>query len=102
MRFLIQIVAFLLLIYFVRTLLRQFLPSIFSQPTFKNTGGPAQPGGRADKQGRMEKDPACGTYVDVATSLHQTFGGEMKYFCSPSCLKKYQQIFYHERNTKSV
>jgi YHS domain-containing protein len=102
MRFLIQILAFLFLAFLVRAIVRQFLPSIFSQTTFKNPGGPVQPGGRAVKQGRMEKDPACGTYVDVATSLHQVFGGEMKYFCSPSCLKKYQQTFYHEGNTKSV
>jgi YHS domain-containing protein len=102
MRFLIQILAFLMLAYFVRAILRALLPSIFSQTTVKNTGNPAHPRGRAVKQGKMEKDPVCETYVDVATSLHETFGGEMKYFCSANCLKEYQQTFYHERNTKSV
>jgi YHS domain-containing protein len=50
----------------------------------------------------MEKDPVCGTYVDVASSLHDTFGGQIKYFCSSQCLSKYHETFYHERNTKSV
>jgi YHS domain-containing protein len=102
MRFLIQILAFLLLIYFVRTVLRQILPSLFTRTTFQNTGNLGQTHGRAVKQGKMEKDPACGTYVDVATSLHESFGGEIKYFCSSTCLKKYQETFYHERNSKSV
>jgi len=91
-----------MLIYLVRALLRALLPSIFSQATLRNAGNSAQPHGRSVKQGKMEKDPTCGTYVDVATSLHETFGGEMKYFCSSNCLEKYQQTFYHERNSKSV
>ena len=74
MRFLIQIFALLMLIYFVRAILRALLPSIFSQATFRNAGNPAQPRSRAVKQGKMEKDPACGTYVDVTTSLHEAFG----------------------------
>jgi YHS domain-containing protein len=102
MRFLIQILVFLMLIYFVRTILRALLPSVFSQPTFKNTQNPSQSRSRVVKQGKMEKDPTCGTYVDISTSLHETFGGNVKYFCSPDCLNKYQQTFYHERNSKSV
>jgi YHS domain-containing protein len=102
MRFLIQILAFLMVIYFVRAILRSLLPSLFSQPAFKKTGNPAPASGRVVKQGKMEKDPVCGTYVDVATSLHETFGGETKYFCSPNCQTQYQQTFYHERNSKSV
>ena len=101
MRFLIQFLAFLMLIYFLRAVLRALLP-LFSQPTFKSSGSPPRSTGRVVKQGKMEKDPVCGTYVDVASSLHETFGGETKYFCSSNCLTQYQQTFYHERNTKSV
>jgi len=102
MRFLIQIFAFLMLIYFLRAILRAFLPSGLSHPTFKNAGNPNSSQGRSVKQGKMEKDPVCGTYVDVASSLHDTFGGQIKYFCSSQCLSKYHETFYHERNTKSV
>ena len=43
------------------------------------------------KVGRMEKDPVCGMYVDVATSIVATFEGHPKYFCSTECLNKYKK-----------
>jgi YHS domain-containing protein len=43
------------------------------------------------KLGKMEKDPVCGTYVDVATSIHGVFRGETKHFCSQECLDKYKE-----------
>jgi YHS domain-containing protein len=43
------------------------------------------------KLGKMEKDPVCGTYVDVATSIHGVFRGETKHFCSQECLNKYKE-----------
>jgi len=101
MKFLIQILAFLVLTYFLRAVLRALLPFL-SQTTFKTSASPPRSSGRIVKQGKMEKDPVCGTYVDVASSLHETFGGETKYFCCPNCLTQYQQTFYHERNSKSV
>src|SRR5256885_2341029 len=102
MRFLFQILAFLVLFYFVRSILRALLPAVFSQSRLDNTEPENSTRGRAVKQGKMEKDPVCGTYVDVATSLHESFAGETKYFCSSNCLNKFKQIHFSERNSKSV
>jgi YHS domain-containing protein len=43
------------------------------------------------KHGTMEKDPICGTYVDVASSLKTTIGGQTRYFCSSDCLERFQK-----------
>jgi YHS domain-containing protein len=102
MRFILQILVFLVLFYFLRLILRALLPNSASQPTFENTGSRTQSRRRSVKQGKMEKDPVCGTYVDVASSVQETFGGQTKYFCSSNCLNIYKQTYYHERNTKSV
>ncbi len=102
MRFLFQILAFLVLFYFVRYILRALLPAMFSQPSFDRSEPQSSSRGRAVKQGKMEKDPVCGTYVDVATSLHESFAGQTKYFCSSNCLNKFKQIRYGEGNSKSV
>ena len=39
--------------------------------------------------GELKKDPACGTYIAAATSIHETVGGETFYFCSKQCRDKY-------------
>jgi YHS domain-containing protein len=47
----------------------------------------------SDKQvplsGELKKDPACGTYISAATSIHEKVGGEIFYFCSKQCRDKY-------------
>jgi YHS domain-containing protein len=37
----------------------------------------------------MEKDPVCGTYVDVASALNLSQGNEPIYFCSEECRGKF-------------
>jgi YHS domain-containing protein len=39
--------------------------------------------------GDLKKDPVCGTFVPVATSLKRVVAGEVVYFCSPSCRDQY-------------
>ena len=53
-----------------------------------------QPGGQSPSNqvpltGELKKDPACGTYIAAATSIHETVGGETFYFCSTQCRDKY-------------
>lgn len=80
---------------FLFFLLRYILRSIFVPPQAKSN--PASPGEQSDSnprmmhQGRMEKDPICGTYVDIASSLSLTKGEEIRFFCSEECRKKFQQ-----------
>jgi YHS domain-containing protein len=39
----------------------------------------------------MEKDPVCGTYVDVASAPKLSRAGEFNYFCSVECLEKFKK-----------
>ncbi len=46
-------------------------------------------GGQVPLTGEFKKDPACGTYISAATSIHENVGGEIFYFCSAQCRDKY-------------
>lgn len=39
----------------------------------------------------MVLDPVCQTYLPKEGAIHKTFGGELVYFCSQECLKRYQE-----------
>ncbi len=87
MRFLVPLFLVLFLFFLLRSVLQGLLAS-----TEKSKLDSSQPRGSSGvKLGKMEKDPVCGTYVDVATSVHGVFRGETKHFCSQECLNKYKQ-----------
>jgi YHS domain-containing protein len=48
-----------------------------------------RPQNQVPLSGELKKDPACGTYIAAATSIHETVGGETFYFCSKQCRDKY-------------
>ncbi|MCI0417916.1 MAG: hypothetical protein L0387_15125 [Acidobacteria bacterium] len=87
MRLLVSLLLFLLIFYLLRSVLRGLLGTA-QQSRLDASGRQRQSG---VKLGKMEKDPVCGTYVDVATSVHAAFGGETKHFCSQECLNKYKK-----------
>lgn len=87
MRFLIPLFLILFLFYLLRSVLQGLLAS--TEKSKLDESRPHRSGNV--KLGKMEKDPVCGTYVDVATSVHGVFGGETKHFCSQECLSKYRQ-----------
>lgn len=75
---------------FVLKMIRQFL------------GGPAQrspkaaprgPRGAAIERqgGQLVRDPQCGTYIPVNSSVHLVSGRETLYFCSASCRDAYRK-----------
>ncbi|HUA19590.1 MAG TPA: hypothetical protein VMB25_12660 [Bryobacteraceae bacterium] len=37
----------------------------------------------------LKKDPVCGTYIASDTSIQETVGGQVFYFCSRQCRDKY-------------
>jgi YHS domain-containing protein len=39
--------------------------------------------------GELRKDPVCGTFVPVSTSLKRVVNGETVYFCSADCRDRY-------------
>ena len=49
-----------------------------------------QPAGRAQPVGELKRDPVCGTYVAVTTSVKKTVGGEVIHFCSAACRDRYK------------
>ena len=86
MRLLIPIFLVLFLFFLLRSVLQGLLAS-----TDKAKFGADRPQRSSRvKLGKMEEDPVCGTYVDVATSIHEVFRGETQHFCSHECLNKYK------------
>jgi YHS domain-containing protein len=58
-----------------------------------NPGPGPQAGPRPANQvpltGELKKDPVCGTYIAMATSIKETVGGQTFHFCSKQCRDKY-------------
>ncbi|MEJ2009139.1 MAG: hypothetical protein P8Z30_13455 [Acidobacteriota bacterium] len=42
-------------------------------------------------QGRMVRDPVCGTFVSTEVSHRLSQGGEVLHFCSQECLETYEK-----------
>ncbi len=60
----------------------------FVNPRANQQGG-QRPQNQVPLSGELKKDPACGTYIAAATSIHENLGGETFYFCSKQCRDKY-------------
>jgi YHS domain-containing protein len=41
--------------------------------------------------GELKKDPVCGTYVSEHTSVKLSHRGQMVYFCSEGCMRKFHE-----------
>ena len=89
MKWLIQILFLVSLFMFVRGILRTLFASKKAPSNFKSSN-PFYSEQSMVKQGKMEKDPVCGTYVDVDTALQKSFSGKTLYFCSSDCLEKFK------------
>jgi YHS domain-containing protein len=62
----------------------------FSQASRDNGAPP--PESRPQLGGELKKDPVCGTFVAVASSIKKTVDGEVVHFCSTACRDKYQRV----------
>ena len=60
----------------------------FSQLT--SDGGRPDPVKPPQAGGELKKDPVCGTFVAVASSIKRTVDGEVIHFCSTACRDKYR------------
>jgi YHS domain-containing protein len=87
MRFLIPLLLILFIFFLLRSVFRGLLAS--TEKSRLDASRPERSSGV--KLGKMEKDPVCGTYVDVVTSVHGVFGGDTIHFCSQECLNKYKK-----------
>ena len=62
----------------------------FAQAMNPNAAQPGQSSpGQVPLTGELKKDPSCGTYISVATSVKERVGGETLHFCSKACRDKY-------------
>jgi YHS domain-containing protein len=77
--FILRIVLPLLLFYLVRSVLK----GIFA-PAPSRKVQPQVPAG-----GELKRDPICGTYVSTNTGITAKAHGEVVYFCSEECRKKF-------------
>ena len=84
--------VFRLILIFVGALfLRQVVLLVmraFSQISGSTGGSAAQPA-RQQSGGELKKDPVCGTFVAVASSIKRNVNGEVIHFCSTACRDKY-------------
>jgi len=85
--------VFRLILIFVGTLfLRQVVLMVMRMFAQLGGGGSASAPPRAPREqlgGELKKDPVCGTFVAVASSIKRTVNGETLHFCSTACRDKY-------------
>lgn len=77
----------ILVLLFVIRVIRKFLTQ-GARP-----GGPqARPNTRLERQGgQLVRDPQCGTYIPVSSSVHLASGHSTLYFCSVACRDAYRK-----------
>ncbi len=46
--------------------------------------------GMPTSAGELRKDPVCGTFIPIGTSLKKTVNGETVHFCSADCRDKFK------------
>jgi YHS domain-containing protein len=80
LRILLPLILFLIL----RSVIRALFASS-GAPAKRESDTPPVPAG-----GELKKDPVCGTYVSALASVSQKVGGEMVYFCSDDCKRRYR------------
>jgi YHS domain-containing protein len=51
-----------------------------------------QPPQQGQAGGELKKDPVCGTFVAIASSIKSNVNGQVIHFCSTACRDKYQVV----------
>jgi YHS domain-containing protein len=80
---------------FLITVVRMFVGVLFKgigemlQPAEPETASARQGATAGPIGGELKRDPVCGTFVPVSTSVKKTVHGEVTHFCSADCRDKY-------------
>jgi len=88
-------IYYLLVLVLVITALRYVIGSVaralhgFLASTGSNPSGTKQASGPREA-GELKRDPVCGTFVPVTSSVTETIGGEVVHFCSVACRDRYK------------
>ena len=84
---------FRLFLVFIAALFIRQVTVLLMRAFSQMTGGPGSPPAAPRPQqsgGELKKDPVCGTFVAVASSIKRNVDGEVVHFCSTACRDKYQ------------
>jgi YHS domain-containing protein len=81
----------LFLVFIAAVFIRQVILLVLRafSPKAPGPSGPP-PAPREQSGGELKKDPVCGTFVAVASSVKRNVDGEVIHFCSTACRDKYQ------------
>jgi YHS domain-containing protein len=79
LRFVLPLIAFLILRSVFRSLRASFNSSVAPKPE-----------GGAPAGGELKRDPVCGTYVAENAAVTSKIGGRTLHFCSQACRDKYR------------
>ena len=90
LRFVVILLASLLLITVIRAVLRVILTGFSELMRSGSPSSPSNPGRpTVEAGGELKRDPVCGTYIGESTSVKKTVRGEVVHFCSTACRDKY-------------
>jgi hypothetical protein len=93
-RFVFELIGLLIFFSVVRTVitwaLRLFAGAVQGTASSSASApGPMRNSSVIHSAGELQKDPVCGTFVPVATSLKRVVSGHPVYFCSAECRDRY-------------
>jgi YHS domain-containing protein len=75
---------------FVLKMIRNYLGGPVQRSPNARPGG--KPGRKLERQGgQLVRDPHCGTYIPVSSSVHLVSGRDTLYFCSTTCRDAYRK-----------
>lgn len=83
--FFLRVILPLVIFWLIRGLLKSVFSSMRSTVAEVPKATPTTHAG-----GELKKDPVCGTYVSVDTSVTKKINGEFVHFCSTACRDKYR------------
>jgi YHS domain-containing protein len=86
---LLRLAILVLIVLALRSVLRWLLAAGWKHMVSRAVDRVEQAQKPAERVGAVEKDPVCGTHVDVELALQERTNGEILYFCSQDCRDAY-------------
>jgi YHS domain-containing protein len=93
MRVIVEAVIAVLAITVLRSVLGVLLKGfseLFHASSATASGGSAPRTAPRPVADELKKDPVCGTFIAVSSSLQKTIAGDTYYFCSAACRDKFR------------
>jgi len=83
-----RLLIFLAVAFFIRRVIAMVMGEFSKLANEGKTPSGSAP--RPQTTGELKKDPVCGTFVAVASSIKRDVNGQVIHFCSTACRDKYQ------------